>query len=110
MTASVRRQKGGPEPARPPSKSAYVSNPIKFIKYGDVTIKSIPQGTSIHVLSFILHFLWVRVLSSNAIHSKCVRYIVTIVLLDPQYMIGVRNLLRLCRFFSTTLSGVEPQS
>jgi len=29
MTASVRRPNGGPEPARPPSKSATESTPIK---------------------------------------------------------------------------------
>jgi len=42
----------------------------------------------------VIRFLWAKGLSTNAIHSECVRCMVTIVLFDQQYMFGVRSLLR----------------
>jgi len=34
--------------------------------------------------SSVIYFLWVKGLGSNAIHSRCVQSVVTIVLLDKQ--------------------------
>jgi len=43
----------------------------------------------------VIRFLWAKQLGTNAIHSKSIQYIVTIIiLLDWQYMFCVKSLLR----------------
>ena len=60
-------------------------------KYGDAIAESSPQKEQ----RSVIHFLWVKGLCPNAICSEIVyvQYMVTSVLQDQQYIVGVRSLL-----------------
>jgi len=60
------------------------------IMYGDVTVESILQGKG--ELSFILSGL--NNLAPMQFTQKCIQYIITIILLNRQYMFRVKSLFR----------------
>jgi len=62
---------------------------VMNIIYGDVTVESIPQR-----MALLFIFSGLNNLAPTQFTQKCIQYIVTIILLDWQYMFGIKSLLR----------------